>query len=97
MWVRTRISDGRVVSARAACSARVDRGEIVAVGDRSRVPAIGLEAPRAILGERDVGAGGSVTWLSSYRQISLPSRRCPASEAASEATPSIRSPSLTIA
>ena len=39
----------------------------------------------------------SVTWLSSYRQISLPSRRWPASEAASEATPSIRSPSLTIA
>ncbi len=32
-------------------------------------------------------------WLSSYSAMSLPSRRCPASELASDATPSWRSPS----
>ncbi len=37
---------------------RVDRREVVAVGDRGRVPAVSFEAPRAVLGKRDVGAGG---------------------------------------
>ena len=37
---------------------RVDRVDVVAVGDPDRLPAIGLEAPGAIFRERDVGAGG---------------------------------------
>ena len=56
MWVRTRISDGRSVSPRAARSAAVDSCQVVAVCDRLDVPAIRLEAARTILGEGEIGS-----------------------------------------
>ncbi len=77
---------------------RVDRSDVVAVGDAQRVPAVGFEALGAIFGERDVGAGGE-------RDVSCRRRGRSACRAADgrpatplpTATPSIRSPSLTMA
>ena len=77
---------------------RVDRVEVVAVGDRRRVPAVGLEALRAILGERDVGAGRKRDV--SCRRTGRSACRAAGGRRATPlptATPSIRSPSLTIA
>ena len=47
-----------MVSARAAAIAASIAVDVVAVGDRGRVPAVGAEARGAILGESDRGAGG---------------------------------------
>ena len=37
---------------------RIDRGHVVAVGNRDRLPSVRLEAPGAVFRERDVGARG---------------------------------------
>ena len=55
-YMGPRQNEGWTLRLRASrAQRRVDRREIVAVGDRLDVPAISLKAARAILGECDVG------------------------------------------
>ncbi len=93
MCVRTRIRLGRARSTRAACSARSIAGRSLPSETTSVCQPYAAKR-RARSSENVIGvAPARVTELSSYRQISFPRRRCPASDAASAATPSIRSPS----
>ena len=95
--VRTRISEGRVGVGAGGGERGVDRREVVAVVDADRLPAVGLEALGAVLGERDVGAGGQrhVVVVVQADQLAELAGGRPATPPR-EATPSIRSPSLAI-
>ena len=55
MWLCTRIRVGRSCSALKVWKRPRHRSEVVGVGDRRHVPAVGDEARRHVLGEGDVG------------------------------------------
>ena len=56
MCVRTRISEGRLVSTRAACSAASIASVSLPSATVTRVPSVRGESLRSIFGERDIGA-----------------------------------------
>ena len=72
---------------------------VAVVGDLAEVldvPAVGREPLGDVVGVASSVAPSIVMWLSSKTQISRPSPRWPASEAASWLTPSIKQPSPAI-
>lgn len=73
-----------------------DGGKIVAVVDGLGVPAVSFETSRAVFGKRDIRARRERDPIVVVEVDQLAELQWPASDAASDATPSIRSPSLTM-
>ena len=96
MIVRSGMNDGRSVSALASSMRLQDADDVLAALDVLHVPAVGLVARGGVLGQRDVGVVLDGDLVVVVEHVRLPSCWVPASDDASEVTPSSMSPSEAI-